>query len=459
MSKKIIAITGYGNTGSSAATNFFEEFNCIQSIGSSGFECTFIHEKDGLFDLYNALREGHRLNVDLAVKRFLSLAHYLQNSNKGSIPYSLFFSGNFYKYTIDYINSLGLVNWLGGWHRAFEENPSTLFEKIRYKAAKSVYNYENKKNSYSLYENDGWHPQYMPAITQYYEDFSGLDESFLIEKTKKYLESLFNAVNTQKEILVFDQLLPANTDESILRFFDDIKLIVVDRDPRDLYFANKVFWGNRFIPSSNVRAFIKWYKKTRKRKALNDSRVMYLSFEDLIYNYETASEKLYKFTNVTQQDHTAKKSILVPEKSMTNTLFWKKYTTNDAAFNEQIEKDLLQIENELSDFCFSFPKEHYNKTYEKTIVNEPAEKNFLIADDYLTMEKIPIGKKLKAFALSVFYSDCTQPLIRAISWTKSIKKMTFSLFIKSIIKIVIYCIYIPFGFVYNFFKSLLIFVL
>jgi hypothetical protein len=162
---------------------------------------------------------------------------------------------------------------------------------------------------------------------------------------------------------------------------------------------------------------------------------------------------------VTQQDHTAKKSILVPEKSMTNTLFWKKYTTNDAAFNEQIEKDLLQIENELSDFCFSFPKEHYNKTYEKTIVNEPAEKNFLIADDYLTMEKIPIGKKLKAFALSVFYSDCTQPLIRAISWTKSIKKMTFSLFIKSIIKIVIYCIYIPFGFVYNFFKSLLIFVL
>ena len=54
---KIITCTGYGNSGSSAATDFFSEFSNVQLVPHD-FECTFIHEADGLYDLEKAIEEG-----------------------------------------------------------------------------------------------------------------------------------------------------------------------------------------------------------------------------------------------------------------------------------------------------------------------------------------------------------------------------------------------------------------
>ena len=78
---KIITCTGFGNSGSSAVTDLLSEFNNIIIIPHD-FECTFIHETDGLYDLECAIKEGHRLKVDLAVKRFILLSINLNNEYK-----------------------------------------------------------------------------------------------------------------------------------------------------------------------------------------------------------------------------------------------------------------------------------------------------------------------------------------------------------------------------------------
>ena len=76
----VLTCTGYGGTGSSAATNILEEFSSVFSFGNK-FECTLIHEADGIRDLEKALDEGHRLKVDLACKRFLDLMKNLSKDN------------------------------------------------------------------------------------------------------------------------------------------------------------------------------------------------------------------------------------------------------------------------------------------------------------------------------------------------------------------------------------------
>ena len=126
----ILTSTGYGDSGSSAGTNILEEFSSVTSFGNK-FECTFIHEADGIYDLENAINEGHRLKTDLAVKRFLSLAKTLNED----ADYQKYFNGQFYKQTEKYIDSITTCKWNGWWHRAFEAKKMTFPEKQRIRFA------------------------------------------------------------------------------------------------------------------------------------------------------------------------------------------------------------------------------------------------------------------------------------------------------------------------------------
>ena len=67
-------------------------------------------------------------------------------------------------------------------------------------------------------------------------------EEFL-EKTRTYVSQLMEAANPQNApMLMVDQLVPPSEIWRYLPFFDDIRVIVVDRDPRDLYILEKFRW-------------------------------------------------------------------------------------------------------------------------------------------------------------------------------------------------------------------------
>ena len=115
---KIISCAGFGNTGSSIITDFLSEFSCMKLVGGSSFEFFLLHENDGIRDLEVALLEGHRLKVDLAIKRFLKLVNELNNNNPSGPNYKDYFNGKFLEYTYEYLNSLGVISWeRGWWHR------------------------------------------------------------------------------------------------------------------------------------------------------------------------------------------------------------------------------------------------------------------------------------------------------------------------------------------------------
>ena len=348
---KIISCAGFGNTGSSIVTDFFCEFSSIKVVDGSDFEFSLLHENDGIRDLEYAVTEGHRLKVDLAIKRFIKLVNTLNEHNPSGPNYKDFFNGHFIEYTKEYLNSLGIIEWKNGWwHRIFEVSHNNKYKNA---ICAQKFNKLMKKKQYGLYETNSWHPSFTGFTDQYYIHLSKAEFK---EKTKNYLAKLFSEMANNDEYLLFDQLFPSNVDNEYLEYFDFAKVIVVDRDPRDLYFMNKVFWGSGYVPSENINTFISWFKATRENRCEN-CNILHINFEDMIYNTDETQRKLCNFVGIDLSKHDKQRTMLFVEKSLTNTQVFKRYNITDEKYNNEINSDINTISSELAKYIYHFPEE------------------------------------------------------------------------------------------------------
>ena len=382
--QQIIACTGYGGTGSSAATNIIEEFKDIKSLDSE-FECTFLHESDGLHDLENVLREGHRLKTDMAIKRFLRLANILNKQR----DYQKYFNGNFEKHSIDYINSICTTQWKGNWYRGSDTIKFSQQDLLYYNLAKQIFLNEYSYKNYSLYEPDTWHPTYQMRNNSFYAFF---DDSFYA-KTQDYIKKLFLeiGIHTDTKKVLIDQFFPAYNISAYLKYAPQTKIVIVDRDPRDLYVLNKSSWGEPYIPTDDVNTFISWYKGIRfsQKAEAENKNVLLLHFEELIFDYENSLLKLKTFLDLRNEEHIKKGLYFNPEKSAKNTYKFKNYP--------QWEDDIFKIEKELSDYCYDFPDGLDNGI--KVDKSKPVEKYIQYSHEIQVKKELPEDYKNKAYRL------------------------------------------------------------
>lgn len=372
---KIISCAGFGGTGSSIITDLFRECSNVYSVGGNGLEFFFLHEPDGIKDLENALVEGHRFKVDFAIKRFKKLAENLYYNNPSGSSYKNFFNGKFLDITNDYLNSLGIIEWKEGWwHRIFENK-----DKKFHRFIKNMRFQKYVEKYYSLYEPDSWKPVYTGYATQYY---CNINKNDFIGKTKVYLEKLFSEINTTAEYLLFDQLFPPTDTEEYIKYFDHAKAIVVERDPRDLYFVNKVYWGCGFMPFSKVETFIVWYKKTRNIVKASKN-VLTVKFEDFLYKTEDTIKSVLSFIGLSEQQHDKKRTFLFPEKSITNTQLIKRIRLRNNYFQMEIIKDISLIETQLKDYLYNF-----NELPQSETINQKEQK-FIYSQIYNMTNKEP----------------------------------------------------------------------
>jgi hypothetical protein len=354
---RLLTTTGYGNTGSSAVTNILEEFDGIKTFGNKEF--TFAHEPDGIADLEASLKEGHRLKVDLAIKRFLNLIFQLA----GTEDYKRCFGRQFGQFAIEYIDSFANCQWQGWWHRISEFEKASHKNKFRQKLAESFFKRLFKPQFYDLYEPDEWRPHYDPHAKEYYANIALPGETTaFISKTKiftdRLLKEAFNNNNTNAEdyrYILLDQAVPAIMTSTYTRYFSSPKVIIVDRDPRDLYALNKALWGSGYIPSCDVNIFIRWYSKTRfflknyvhSSPSPNTEEILFLPFEALVYEYDFSLQKIIRHIEFEQTNHIYKQKYFNPELSQKNTNIFPQYP--------DLIKDIQLIEKHLGEYCYNFP--------------------------------------------------------------------------------------------------------
>ena len=406
---QIITSTGFGDSGSSAITDLLSEYEGIKSYGSE-WECTFLHMPGGLGDLENAVSEGHRLKTDYAIKQFLKLSKKLSQQE----IYKKAFKNQFYKISIDFIESFFKIKWKG----MYEDIQSDFLSELSFNDKKfidfsSTYYTLNKSKKFDMYESDSWRPSYIPYTDMYYScDLDGFYSA-----AKKYTKSLFDIAAEDEERLFLDQLLPPISTQKYLNYIEyETKVFIVDKDPRDLFLVEKLFNGSRFIPFEDVNVFINWYKQTREKSYENkDSGVIYhCLLNELIQNYDAQCKKIEAFLKIDSNLHKSKLEKFNPEKSAVNINLFLKYNNYSDEINTITKElsDFLYKENHLLNTPVLYENpiasvlNECNKIQNKKISNNKLKlifmNTYLIKNIMYIKYRKSLSKKIKALIKSIF---------------------------------------------------------
>jgi hypothetical protein len=334
MYKQIITSTGYGGTGSSAITDLLKEFDSGISMGDAEF--WFLQDYDGVSDLEYYLIDGnHRSKVSMAISNFIK---YIKTH---SAFYNNFFGENFIKYSNEYINSLVDARFKKALSD-YEVNNS--FLKLWYFKLYPIMQLGIKK----ILKQDTF--EFSPKIRLIDKYYSIPDRNRFYVETKKYTSKLFSLLDTDNKykFIAIDQLVPSINTNRYFNYIDNLKVIVVDRDPRDLFLLNETHWnGASYIcDTTNVYEYINWYKTMREHRKIEErnDNVVYIMIEELIYEYDKSLESLYKFLGLAKDEHINKRQYFNPDVSKNWTRLWEKYP--------KYKKEVEIIREHLNEYCY-----------------------------------------------------------------------------------------------------------
>lgn len=334
-------------TGKTVVTDILKEFDDF-NIPAHTAEFNLIRIQGGLLDLYNALEEDWSpIRSDAAIRRFKKVVLKLGTKANFGKPASLFiangmnynnyFNNNFFDITDRYLDSLIDYTYNIEWpYLSIDNGPLNQFmERIK-----------RTLNKKKVFHN---------------QVFGSIKNNF-IENTRSYIDELFNSTSFDgpKNFVLHNAVEPFNPTRG-LNLFNNAKIIIVHRDPRDVYASNFV-QNEVFSPSfevkrhwdlkmgltsaDNIETFIKRQKAQydRVKASSDDSRVLRLSFEQIVMNYESSIKSICAFLNISEQQQIRKGQFFKPELSKKNIGLWK-------LMKDQTNISL--IENQLNKYCYN----------------------------------------------------------------------------------------------------------
>lgn len=332
---RIITCASYFSTGSSAVTDFVTEFDTVKSLGE--YELRFLQDPDGIADLeYNLVENHNRHNSGHALKRFKRLVDF-HAGNRLVKRYEPYFNGQWKSLSYQYIDSLVDFSYKGWWqYDLLDRGTGYYYRKLLINKLYKMTFGRHTEHVLNVLPNE---ITYCSHPTR--EEFT--------EKTKAYLSALMQAANPENApMLMVDQLLPPSEIGRYLPYFDDIRVVVVERDPRDVYTQQKFSERSAIVPTDTPEIFCKWYRYTRahrKTEVYDPERVLLIQFEDLIYRYGETTRTLCEFLGLEEDNHTRKRENFDPAVSIKNTRQWERY---------DIGADIAYIEKELAEYLYDY---------------------------------------------------------------------------------------------------------
>lgn len=327
-----IGVCGYGYSGSGAVICLLKEYEGINYLdGKTVFEFSISYVSDGLEDLeFNLCKNPSKgTRCDIAIYRFKKLVDFYERS------YNRITNNQFRRFANDYITDLIQAKWKA--YRVFEYERSKTGMLVRrilgmintiVKKRGIDYNcFPIRERYLSIYPNN-----FVPA-------------------TKKFINNILTS-GGDYNCLLLDQPFSIGNPLNSMRFFEDPKCIIVDRDPRDLYVMAKNIYGTNalFIPTDTVDNFIEYYKRVRDDKLYkNSNNILKIQFEDLIYKYHDTVSKIEEFLEFKIGKHVDSYRYFNPAISCANVNVYRSFPQDEEAIG--------LIENHLSMWLYDFPTE------------------------------------------------------------------------------------------------------
>ena len=244
---------------------------------------------------------------------------------------------NFMELTKDFIDNLTDMSYIGD---------SSLH---RYKISALKYFYMRIRTKYSEYDYNNSTKMYLSRPS---------DKKFITE-SRKYINNLFSSYARQNGIdtIVLDQAISPTNIVKTSSYFENIKIIIVDRDPRDIYTnlaKRNVLFGADINKNNSSKKYIKWHLKLRElsiNDVINNTKIPILrvNFEDLIYDYKNTIGKINDFVGNDKYHKYQYKNFNPESKYAKNNVgMWKKYS------NQKVMAEILE---ELPEYCYT--SSHY----------------------------------------------------------------------------------------------------
>lgn len=336
-----IAVTGYYDTGSSAVLDFLEEYENVSIVPidkeTADYEHVLFYYAGGLFDLCNQLCHGNTvMGSDAAINNFIdSMNHLNFNKFKWFGTYQNMLGDKFLAITNEFINSISVpfdgrncnhcIGMKLSLPRTIKKTAKSMLHR-RFEDTR-VYNYVyDKKNVYlSMPTNE----EILEAARQY---------------TKAYMD-LF-PVKEGSDYRVFDHLIwPQQINEFADYFDSNLKIIVVQRDVRDMYIKNKYLLSKPYFPT-DMDAFVNLYPRIVKNN-INHPNAIIVQFEDMIYKYEEMEKSLEESIGLNPAKHVVKKKLFNPDASIENTQVFE--------CNKKWKEESDSLSKALPEFVYDFP--------------------------------------------------------------------------------------------------------
>lgn len=342
-----IAVTGYFGSGSSAVIDLLCEFDCNttglpRDIGA--YEHTTLYHPGGLFDLEDKLLLGNDIHrSDEAIRTFKKEMMRLNDNNFGWFgSFQEMFGDRFEIIINNFISDIHPFDIEARYYGQYKAVKFSIIKVALQIAAKILYG----RNIYK------WGRQYVfePKESKMISAFPS--EAEFYNAASKYITSYMNLFAEEgKKNTIFDRLILCHNAYRVPHYFDDsFRLIVLNRDIRDVFVLNKYLWpeinAGTMYPT-DVHVFIDYWRRLKSReKKIDDSRILEVNFEDLIYNYEDTVNIIKEHCNLSGEKWNQYK-FFDPRKSIKNTQVYK--------IRDIWQDEIALIERELSEFIYNFP--------------------------------------------------------------------------------------------------------
>jgi hypothetical protein len=316
----IVVLGGFANSGKAAVMDLLAEVDGYYY--PKGGELRIITDPDGIMSLDSALNDNWSVfQSDLAVKRYKRLINKLTNPNSWPYfrkNYNKIFTDQFRKLSEDYLNKLTDFSYKGVWV-GINDPLYKLVYKLNFILKKRLLTYQ--KDIYYSFPFDSFY-----------------------EITRDYLDELVacSLPQDKSDMILVESLASLNPNKT-LKYFNNAKMIVIHRDPRDSY-CNLIKEFSNFFPK-NVEHYIHLYRDMQlcSRKEQDSDHVLRINFEDLLFHYDEKRIEILDFLNIDLERHKNARKRFNPDVSIKNFQIWK---------NFEAQEDINKISLELSEYCY-----------------------------------------------------------------------------------------------------------
>ena len=281
---RIIVTIGTGNSGCSAIHDFItDSTNYISPF--YGHEFRVIDDPDGLINLYHNFYKN--LSINNYSNSIMRFKNYINNLSELKMKVNKkgkkIFDKKIVSQTENFINDITILNYDA--LPQFVALQTNYFKKKYLDFKKNIFNSRN--NNRNIFK------MYLPV-----------KEDVFFKKSKIFLNKLIklHLKNTKSNKIILDQSVNILNYQNIFSFFDDVKIIIVTRDPRGIFNSMKTR-QSAAVPGYDLKIFCKWYDEVMKKyinyKKTIDTKynknILEIRFEDFVKNFDSEQKKILKF--------------------------------------------------------------------------------------------------------------------------------------------------------------------